>query len=262
MSEKKSSARRKRYPILWAFAGIWAVLVMFGLAPAAYAENNINITASTDAGGAMGALQLLFLFTALALAPSLLIMMTSFTRIVIVLSFLRNAIGLQQTPPNQVVVGLALFLSIFVMSPVLSEVNEKGMQPYLNGEITQEQALEQMEQPIKKFMLSQTKKDDLNLFASMAKHNGKYTDATSPTEYGLDVVVPAFMTSELSRAFLMGFLLYLPFLVIDMIVASTLMSMGMVMLPPSIIALPFKLMLFVIVNGWSVLMETLVRSFQ
>ena len=148
------------------------------------------------------------------------------------------------------------------MNPVLTQVNEEGFQPYLNGEITQEEALQSMEVPIKEFMLSQTKSDDLNMFAGLAMQNGEYEVVDDPMDYGLEVVVPAFLTSELSRAFLMGFLLYLPFLIIDMIVASTLMSMGMVMLPPSMISLPFKLMLFVVVNGWSVLMETLVASFQ
>ena len=140
----------------------------------------------------MGTLQLLFVFVALALAPSLLIMMTSFTRIVIVLSFVRNAIGLQQTPPNQVIVGLALFLSLFVMNPVLTQVNEEGFQPYLNGEITQEEALQNMEVPIKEFMLSQTKSDDLNMFAGLAMQNGEYEDVDDPMDYGLEVVVPIF----------------------------------------------------------------------
>ena len=167
----------------------------------------------------------------------------------------------QGTPPNQVMVGLALFLSLFIMQPTLSKVNENGLQPYLNGEITQEQALEQMEAPMKEFMIKQTKPDDLNMFASLAQSNGNYTDVTDPSQFGLDVVVPAFITSELSRAFMMGFLLYLPFLVIDMIVSSTLMSMGMVMLPPSMISLPFKLLLFVVVDGWSLLIQTLVASF-
>ena len=252
MTEKKPAVRRKAKRF-FKWLSILGLMVLFGaVIPSAQAQT-VNVTATTEATGTMGTLQLLFVFVALALAPSLLIMMTSFTRIVIVLSFLRNAIGLQQTPPNQVIVGLALFLSLFVMNPVLTQVNEQGFQPYLNGEITQEEALQNMEVPIKEFMLSQTKNDDLNMFAGLAMKNGDYQDVADPMEYGLEVVVPAF---------LMGFLLYLPFLVIDMIVASTLMSMGMVMLPPSMISLPFKLMLFVVVNGWSLLMETLVASFQ
>lgn len=244
----------------WWFVAVWNLLLVVVLCPIAYA-NEITINATSDATGTMGAIQLLFLFVLLALGPSLLIMMTSFTRIVIVFSFLRSALGLQGTPPNQVIIGLSLFLSLFIMQPTLSQVNENGLQPYLNGEISQEQALDNMQAPMKEFMLKQTTAENLNMFGSLAQKNGNYTDITDPNEFGLDVVVPAFITSELSKAFMMGFLLYLPFLVIDMIVSSTLMSMGMVMLPPSMIALPFKLMLFVVVDGWSLLMQTLVASF-
>ncbi len=253
---RKTSKRRK----LLVAVVVWNLLLLGVLCPIAYAEG-ITINATTDAEGSMGAIQLLFLFVILSLGPSLLIMMTSFTRIIIVFSFLRNAIGLQSTPPNQVLIGLSLFLSLFIMQPTLAQVNENGLQPYLNGEISQEQALEEMEAPIKEFMLGQTNADNLNMFAKLAQSNGSYTDISDPSELGLDVVVPAFITSELSKAFMMGFLLYLPFLVIDMIVSSTLMSMGMVMLPPSMISLPFKLMLFVVVDGWSLLMQTLVASF-
>lgn len=256
---KPKSKKSKKKKVLWAVA-VWNLILLGIFCPIVYA-NEITINATSDATGSMGPIQLLFLFVLLSIGPSLLIMMTSFTRIVIVFSFLRSAIGLQGTPPNQVMVGLALFLSLFIMQPTLSQVNEKGLQPYLNGEITQEQALEQMEEPMKEFMIKQTKPDDLNMFASLAQKNGNYTDVTDPSQFGLDVVVPAFITSELSRAFMMGFLLYLPFLVIDMIVSSTLMSMGMVMLPPSMISLPFKLLLFVVVDGWSLLIQTLVASF-
>lgn len=256
MNEQTAAKKPRRWPKVLALAGALALAAC----PAAYAEG-VTINASTDATGSMGALQLLFVFVALALAPSLLLLMTSFTRIIVVLSFLRNAIGLQQTPPNQVLIGLALFLSLFVMQPVLSQVNEDGVQPYLNGEITQEEALDNMQAPMKQFMLEHTKKDSLNMFATMAQENGSYQDVDDPSQYGLEVIVPAFVTSELSRAFTMGLLLYLPFLVIDMIVSSTLMSMGMVMLPPSMISMPFKLMLFVVVDGWSILMQTLVNSF-
>lgn len=256
---KPKSKKSKKKKVLWAVA-IWNLILLGIFCPIVYA-NEITINAASDATGNMGAIQLLFLFVLLSIGPSLLIMMTSFTRIVIVFSFLRSAIGLQGTPPNQVMVGLALFLSMFIMQPTLSQVNENGLQPYLNGEITQEQALEQMEIPMKEFMMKQTKPDDLNMFASLAQKNGSYADVTDPSQFGLDVVVPAFITSELSRAFMMGFLLFLPFLVIDMIVSSTLMSMGMVMLPPSMISLPFKLLLFVVVDGWSLLIQTLVASF-
>lgn len=211
----------------------------------------------------LGTFQLLFLFTFLALAPSLLLMMTCFTRIVIVFSFLRNAIGLQQTPPNQVIIGLSLFLSLFIMKPVVMEIQDNSIEPYLREEITQQVALDRMQSPIKEFMLKQTKADDLNLFISLAGEKDSLPEmqADKLENLGLDIVIPAFITSELTRAFTIGFLLFLPFLIIDMIVASTLMSMGMMMLPPSMISLPFKLMLFVVVDGWSLLIEMLAKSF-
>lgn len=218
---------------------------------------------TSGADGEMNELHLLFLFTLLSLAPSLLIMMTSFTRIVIVFSFLRNAIGLQQTPPNQVIIGISLFLSFFIMQPVMQKIDTNAIEPYRNQTITQEQALEKAQEPIKEFMLKQTKAADLNLFLSLSG-GAEQLEAVEPDKLmglGLEVVVPAFITSELKRAFTIGFLLFLPFLVIDMIVSSTLMSMGMVMLPPSMISLPFKLMLFVVVDGWSLVMEMLVKSF-
>lgn len=216
-----------------------------------------------DGEGGLGNLELLFVLTLLAMAPSILIMMTSFTRTVIVFSFLRSAIGLQQTPPNQIIIGLSLFLSLFIMQPVLSEINETAIEPYSQGDITQTVAIERMQDPIKKFMLKEIKPADLNLFLELAGKEEQLTtiDETKLLDLGLEIIVPAFITSELKTAFTMGFLLFLPFLVIDMIVASTLMSMGMVMLPPSMISLPFKLMLFVIVDGWSLLMQMLVLSF-
>ncbi|MEG2526046.1 MAG: flagellar type III secretion system pore protein FliP [Oscillospiraceae bacterium] len=224
----------------------------------------VDVSIDTNsAGGGFDSLKLLFTFALIAVAPSLLVMMTSFTRIVIVFSFLRNALGLQQTPPNQVIIGLSLFLSFFIMYPVLTDMNDTAVKPYTSGEITQEVAIDKIQIPIKKFMLKQTKPADLNLFLSLSKDKETITEI-NPDQLlglGLEVIVPSFITSELKRAFLMGFLLFLPFLVIDMIVASTLMSMGMVMLPPSMISLPFKLILFVVVNGWSLIMEMLVISF-
>ena len=189
-------------------------------------------------------------------------MMTSFTRIIIVLSFLRNALGLQQTPPNQVLIGLALFLSLFIMNPVITEMNETALAPYLAGELSQEEMTEKIVVPVKQFMLRQTKGADLMLFSDLAGEEPLVIEDTEALmELKLSVIVPSFLTSELKRAFTMGFLIFLPFLVIDMIVASTLMSMGMVMLPPSMISLPFKLMLFVVVDGWSLIMEMLAGSF-
>lgn len=203
------------------------------------------------------ALQVMFLLTILTLAPSILILMTSFSRFVIVLSFLRQAMGTQQTPPTQVLIGLALFLTFFVMSPVLSEINDKALQPYLNEEITQGKALELAQTPIKTFMLKQTREKDLALFVNMDQSNRPDT----LDEVNLQSVIPAFVISELKTAFQIGFLIYIPFLILDMVVASILLSMGMMMLPPVLISLPFKLMLFVMVDGWHLTVGSLVKSF-
>lgn len=258
---------RKNSAIFLLSLGITAVLVMilfslhaYGAAPSV----SIDLAAADGSTGAMGTLEVLFLLVVLALMPSILMMMTSFTRIVIVLSFLRSALGTQQSPPNQIIIGMALFLSLFVMSPVIKDINTQAYQPYKSGEITQEQAIDNAVVPLKVFMLKQTQNKDLNMFMEMSNTETP-TDAdgnTELTELSLTVIVPSFMTSELKRAFTMGFLLFLPFLIIDMVVASTLMSMGMVMLPPAMIALPFKLMMFVLVDGWGLLFSTLVRSFR
>ena len=218
---------------------------------------NASAAAINVNGKGVDTLEIIEMFTLLALAPSILIMTTCFTRIIIVLSFLRNALGLQQTPPNQVLIGIALFLSLFIMNPVISEINTDAYQPYKAEKITQEQFLEKASVPLKKFMLKQTKKDDLNLFVKLSKSEVKSVD-----DVPITVVIPAFMTSELKRAFTIGFLIFIPFLIIDMIVSSTLMSMGMIMLPPAMISLPFKLLLFVLVDGWDLLFKTLATSFN
>ncbi|MEA5040827.1 MAG: flagellar type III secretion system pore protein FliP [Clostridiaceae bacterium] len=218
---------------------------------------SININGESTAGMA-DSVRLLLLFTVVALVPSILIMMTGFTRIIIVLSFLRNALGLQQTPPNQVLAGLALFLTLFLMSPVISEINTTAFQPYAGGEITQEEALNKAVKPLRSFMLKQTNKEDLNMFLDLSgAGQPENLDQIKTT-----TIIPAFITSELKRAFVIGFLIYLPFLVIDMVVASVLMSMGMVMLPPVMISLPFKVMLFVLVDGWGLLVKSLILSFN
>ncbi len=204
------------------------------------------------------ALQVLFLLTILTLAPSILVMMTSFSRFVIVLSFLRQAMGTQQTPPTQVLIGLALFLTIFVMNPIFTEVNQKALQPYLNEEISQTEAFDIAQGPIKSFMLRQTREKDLALFLRVS---GSEMPETLE-EVGLHVIVPAFVISELKTAFQIGFLIYIPFLILDMVVASILLSMGMMMLPPVLISLPFKLMLFVMVDGWHLTVGSLVKSFS
>ncbi|MCH8932546.1 MAG: flagellar type III secretion system pore protein FliP [Nitrospinae bacterium] len=203
------------------------------------------------------ALQIMLLLTILTLAPSILILMTSFSRFVIVLSFLRQAMGTQQTPPTQVLIGLALFLTFFVMSPVLTEINDKALQPYLNEEITQMKAFEIAQVPLKSFMLRQTREKDLALFVNMAAGEKPQT----LDDVQMQSVVPAFVISELKTAFQIGFLIYIPFLILDMVVASILLSMGMMMLPPVLISLPFKLMLFVMVDGWHLTVGSLIKSF-
>lgn len=221
-----------------------------------------------DATGGVGTLEILFLFALLSLAPSLLIMMTSFTRIIIVLSFLRNALGTQQSPSNQILTGLALFLTIFIMFPVFSQIQTEAYKPYKDGTISEQVAVERAVKPIKEFMIKQTHEEDINLFLSIAHRASDVpppvidtTDLESIGQLGLEIIIPSFMTSEIKRAFIMGFLLFIPFLIIDIVVASTLMSMGMVMLPPSMISLPFKIMMFVMVDGWGLLFGTLVKSF-
>lgn len=205
-------------------------------------------------------IQILLILTVLSLAPSILIMMTSFTRIIIVLSFMRNALGTQQMPPNQVLIGLALFLSLFIMSPVLNDINSQAYQPFNNGTITQQQALDKSSQIIKGFMLKQFGKNeekDLAFFVTLAK----IKTPVDPKELPLTVVIPAFIINELTIAFKIGFLIFIPFLIIDMVVSSTLMSMGMMMLPPVMISLPFKILLFIMVDGWNLITQTIVNSF-
>jgi flagellar biosynthesis protein FliP len=209
-----------------------------------------------EPGKVSSALQILFLLTILTLAPSILIMTTSFARIIIVLSFLRQAMGTQQTPPTQILIGLGLFLTLFVMAPTWGEINEKALQPYLNEELSQMDALKLAEAPIKNFMLKQTRDKDLSLFVNMA--DGQ---PSSDAEVEIQSLIPAFIISELKTAFQIGFLIYIPFLILDMVVASILLSMGMMMLPPVLISLPFKLMLFVMVDGWYLTVGSLVRSF-
>ncbi|HEY1283888.1 MAG TPA: flagellar type III secretion system pore protein FliP [Steroidobacteraceae bacterium] len=202
-------------------------------------------------------LQVLLLMTALTLLPAILLMMTAFTRIVIVLGILRQALGAGQTPPNQVLIGLSLFLTMFVMSPVIDRVNTEAVKPYLAGTMDSTTALEHAVVPLKKFMLDQTRESDIATFVRIAGGKGYAT----PQDVPLSVLVPAFVTSELKTAFLIGFLIFIPFVIIDLVVASVLMSMGMMMLSPVLISLPFKLMLFVLVDGWSLVMGTLAASF-
>ncbi|MGC9403201.1 flagellar type III secretion system pore protein FliP [Vibrio genomosp. F10] len=201
-------------------------------------------------------LQILALMTMLGFLPAMVILMTSFTRIVVVMSILRQAMGLQQTPSNQVIIGIAIFLTFFIMSPVINEINENAVQPYLSEQILAKDAFSIAQEPLKTFMLKQTRVKDLETFVNIAG-----SDAQSPEEVSMAVLIPAFITSELKTAFQIGFMLFLPFLIIDLVVASILMAMGMMMLSPMIVSLPFKLMLFVLVDGWNLILSTLAGSF-
>lgn len=210
-------------------------------------------------------LEVIILLTLIALAPSLLIMMTCFTRIIIVLSFLRSAMQTQNTPPNIVLTGMALCLTILIMAPVFAEINEVAYQPYVSEELTTEEALDAASVPLKRFMLKQTSSDDLNFFLDLSnteEPEGGYTQEYLENDLSLTVIVPSFMISELKRAFQMGFLIFLPFLVIDLVVGSTLMSMGMMMLPPAMISMPFKILVFVLADGWNLLIGSVVSSYN
>jgi flagellar biosynthetic protein FliP len=249
------------------------LLVLALLAPAAAFAAPLTPAATGAAAGAAASglsidlngsglftdrmVQIVALITVLSVAPSILIMMTSFVRIVVVLSLLRTAMGLQQSPPNSVIVSLAMFLTLFVMGPTLSDAYHQGIQPLMNNQVTTEQGLTQAMVPMKKFMLAHVRDSDLRLFLDMAKAK----PAANPAEMPLTSLAPAFMLSELKRAFEIGFLLFVPFLIIDMAVASILMSMGMMMLPPVIISLPFKLIFFVLVDGWKLVASSLVQSY-
>lgn len=213
---------------------------------------------NTPAQQTSTSLQILLLLTVLSLAPAILMLMTSFTRIIIVLSFVRNALGTQQLPPNQVLVGLALFLTFFIMEPTWNQINTNAVQPYLKNQITQTEAITKAEEPLRSFMFKQTREKDLELFVGLSKMERPKTYHDVPTY----VLIPAFVISELKTAFQMGFAIFIPFMVIDMIVSSTLMSIGMMMLPPMMISLPFKLLLFVLVDGWHLVVQSLVTSFH
>ena len=217
----------------------------------------LGIGEATDPGEVSTALQILVVLTILSVAPAILLMTTGFTRIVIVLSFMRQALGTQSAPSNQIVIGLALFLTFFVMAPIFNQINEQALQPYLDKKISQEKALDLALEPMRQFMFSQVGEKDLQLLVDISKSPQPENQA----DISMMTLIPAFMLSELKRAFQMGFLLFVPFLMVDMIVASILMSMGMMMLPPIIVSLPFKILLFVLVDGWSLVIGSLVQSF-
>lgn len=219
---------------------------------------NIGVEAANNPQDVALSLQILLTLTILTLAPSIIIMMTSFIRIVVVLSFLRGALATQQMPPNQVLVGLSLFLTFFVMSPYLEQANVNGLQPYFNGTISQETAITESLKPMREFMFKQTRENDLALFVNLSEAQRP----DSPEDIPTTTLIPAFVISELKTAFQIGFMIYIPFIIIDMVVASTLMSMGMMMVPPVMISLPFKLLLFILVDGWHLIIKALIDSFR
>lgn len=217
---------------------------------------NISIGGGTEQGGVSTAIQLVVLMTLLSLAPSLVMLMTSFTRIVIVLGFVRTALGVQNAPSNQIIIGLSLFLTMFIMAPIGTRINNEALQPYMAKTITATDAFEKAGAPLKQFMLKQTRRSEIDFFLGISG-----AGPTKIEDLSMTVVVPAFVVSELRTAFQMGFLIFIPFLIIDFIVSSTLMSMGMMMMPPTLISLPFKLLLFVLVDGWHLVVRSLVESF-
>lgn len=218
---------------------------------------NLGFKTTDNPNEIVSAIRLILILTVLTLAPAILIMMTSFTRIVIVFSFLRQAVGVPQLPPNQILIGLSLFLTLFIMGPAFKEINEAGLQPFMSGKANQDEAISASLAPLRRFMFAQTRESDLSLFVQLAKIENPKTRGDVPTL----VLVPSFILSELRTAFQIGFIIFLPFLVIDIIASSVLMAMGMMMLPPVVISLPLKVMLFVLVDGWGLLVGSMVKSF-
>ena len=253
--------KRKKYIYIGLLVVLCTVLISKTVKAEPINVPNLNISVGgeeTSSKNYVDNIKLLIVLTILTLLPSIIIMMTSFTRIIVVFSFLKNALGAQQSIPNQILTGLALFLTIFIMQPVYSEINENAFKPFMEDKITQDEAMELGSKPIRNFMLKQTRQKDLELFIETSKLN---KEEITKENIPLTVVIPAFAISELKTAFQIGFLIFLPFLIIDMVVASILMSMGMFMLPPVMVSLPFKLLLFVMVDGWYLMVKSLVMSF-
>lgn len=251
--------KKKYYIVAW-FLFVFSNLCILGTLHAqgtSFPSINIGLSQASDPSEAVNVIKVLALLTILSVAPAILLMMTSFTRLVIVLSFVRQALGTQTMPPNQVIIGLSLFLTYFIMTPVLNQINDTALQPFLAKTITQEKALDNLKKPIRSWMLKQTKEAELELFVGLIK--GKRPATRDDIE--MNTLIPAFVLSELKTAFLIGFLIYIPFLVIDMVVSSVLMAMGMMMLPPTVVSLPFKLILFVLIDGWELIVGSLLKSF-
>jgi flagellar biosynthetic protein FliP len=260
MTEKILPEKKKPRALIWALIILGTLfLLAAGLLAAGVSipKIDIGITGAKTPKDVSSTIQILLLLTVLTLAPAILMLMTSFTRIIIVLSFLRQALGSQQIPPNQVLIGLALFMTFYLMTPVGKEIYDKAWQPYVDSKITLEESIKEGLKPLRKFMFRQTREKDLALFIFLSKSPRPKTQEDVPT----GALIPAFIISELKTAFTVGFLIYVPFLIIDMVVASTLMSMGMLMLPPVMISLPFKLLLFIMVDGWHLISRALIVSF-
>ncbi len=237
------------------------ILLIMGIASHLHAQGipkiTLGVDQSSDPGDMSTTLQILLLMTVLALAPAILILMTSFTRIIVVFFFVRQALGTNQMPPNQLLIGLALFLTFFIMTPVFNNINKNALQPYMKKEITQKQAFTRAMKPLRKFMVKQTREEDIGLFLKISNRSKPQNIDEVPNS----VIIPSFVISELRTAFQIGFVLYIPFLIIDMVVAGVLMSMGMMMLPPVMISLPFKILLFILVDGWNLLVGSVVKGF-
>jgi len=255
--ERKQGMKANHQKIIVLLTFVLLLLPGLSRAQGGLPQVTIGLQNSNDPNSLVPTIQILFLITVLSLAPSIVIMMTSFTRLIVVFHFLRQSLSTQTVPSNQILVGLALFLTFFIMKPVIEQINSNALQPYLHKEITQEEMFKRAASPIKKFMLKQTQEKDLQLFINLK--GGK--KPASPQEVSLSTLIPAFIISELTTAFKIGFLLYLPMLLIDVIVGSVLLSMGMMMLPPIMISMPFKILLFVLVDGWYLLVESLVKGF-
>jgi flagellar biosynthetic protein FliP len=259
----KNNKKRIVFTLMMALGIMMFCTITAYAAPSSTNLPQLNISLGDNGGTPQdyaSSIKILIFFTILSLLPSIVIMMTSFTRIVVVFSFLKSAMGVQQAVPNQILTGLAIFLTLFIMQPVYTEMNTNGIQPYLENKITQEQAIGEVSKPLKTFMLKQTRKTDLELFVQISKVDT--STLKDETDVSFTSLIPAFAISELKTAFQIGFLIYLPFLVIDMVISSVLMAMGMFMLPPTMVSLPFKLIVFVMVNGWYLLTESLVKSFM
>jgi len=258
----KNNKNRIAFTLLMALGIMMFCTINAYAAPSSTNLPQFNISLGDKSGTPqdyVSSIKILIFFTIISLLPSIVIMMTSFTRIVVVFSFLKSAMGVQQAVPNQILTGLAIFLTLFIMAPVYNEINTNGIQPYLENKITQEQAMEESSKPLKAFMLKQTREKDLELFVEIG---GVDKESLTKENVSFVTLIPAFAISELKTAFQIGFLIYLPFLVIDMVISSVLMAMGMFMLPPTMVSLPFKLIVFVMVDGWYLLTKSLIQSFM